>query len=211
LKRRTVSKSSSASVYLGDPLRGEARIDDRCDVFVRRQQSGIGARNHPFTRRNELTELHLRTAAEALLPRTIFHLQRKAEPVQSCMHRFVQNRRRHLGIGEVRIDGERELHQTCMLLMEVRAAAGEPLNHDVREIPREVPEMVGDVLLDQPQRAVESRQYIAGIDVRPRVVDDNWNSPHRMFGDARRLLTHLKKLEEVREHARNVYARAAFN
>src|SRR5712671_6199634 len=89
------------------------------------------------------------------------------------MHGFMENCRRDLSVREFRVNGECQLHQTRPLLVEVRAPAREALNDDVGEVSLQVAEMVGDVTLYQSQSPIESRDYICGIDVGTRVVDDD--------------------------------------
>jgi len=34
--------------------------------------------------------------------------------------------------------------------------------------------------LDEGERAVKARERVVGVDVGPRVVDDNWNASHQV-------------------------------
>ena len=94
------------------------------------------------------------------------------------MHCLVQNRGGDFGVREIRVDGERQLHQACPLLVEVRAPAREALNDDVRKVPLQVAEVVRDVLFDQTQRPVQPRQHVTSINVGASVVYDDGNPTH---------------------------------
>ena len=96
-----------------------------------------------------ISELDLRPAAEPLLSRAVIHFQREPERVQTGVHRFVEDRRRDLCIGEVRVHRERQLRQTRALLVEVCSPAREALYHDIGEISLEMPEVVGYVALNE--------------------------------------------------------------
>jgi hypothetical protein len=44
-----------------------------------------------------------------------------------------------------------------------------------------MPEVVGNEPLDERERAIESRQRVIGVNVRPGVVDDDADASHRVF------------------------------
>jgi hypothetical protein len=44
-------------------------------------------------------------------------------------------------------------------------------------------EVVRNVSLDEGERAVEAREHVIGVDVRPSVVDDNRDAAHQMTGN----------------------------
>ena len=166
------------SVDLGNSSRGEIWINNRRNIFVGEIHRHPGALDHQLAVRDQLSELDLRSPAEALLPGAICHLEREAELMESRVHRLVQNRRGDLGVRKVRVDGEGELDQTRTLLVKIRASAREALNKDVGEVPLEMTEVVRDVLFDQRQRSLEARQNINGVDVGTRVVHGHGNPAH---------------------------------
>src|SRR4029077_19528018 len=111
------------------------------------------------------SELDLGPPTEALLPRPIFHFQWETECVQTGVHRFVKDRRGDFGVGERRVHGECQLHQTGALFVEVCPPTSEALHNDIREISLEMPEMVRYVALDQGQTALKAPNDGAGVDV----------------------------------------------
>jgi hypothetical protein len=176
-----VSRSGRLSIDLRDSARGQARIDQWRDILVRLSQRQPGPFHHAIAARDQLSEFDFRSAAESLLPGAVFHLQREAEAVQARVHRFMKDRGTDLGIRKSWVHRERQLHETRLLLVEVRSAAREALDEDIREIALQVSEVVRNVTLDQRQRAVNARERVIGVDVRARVVDDNRNASHQMM------------------------------
>ena len=104
--------------------------------------------NDPLSTRDESPELDFGPAAKAFLPGAVCHVERKAERVQPGVHRLMKDRRRHLRIGEIVIDGERQLDQTRSLFVKVRPSTGEALHHYQRKIALEMTEVVRRVLFD---------------------------------------------------------------
>ena len=98
--------------------------------------------------------------------------------MQSRVHCLVQNRGGDFGVREIRIDRESQLHQAGSLLMEVRPPAGESLNDNVGEVPFQMAKVMRHVLFDQPERPLQSREHILGLDVGTRVVHDDRNPTH---------------------------------
>ena len=88
--------------------------------------------------------------------------------------------------------------------MKVGAAAGEAFGDDEVEIPRHVPEMVGNVVLDERQAALDARENVRTIDIRTRVLHDDRNTEDSRAGDpdtgiclaqpSKKLLEHDEKL-----------------
>jgi hypothetical protein len=64
--------------------------------------------------------------------------------------------------------------------VEVRAAAREALDQDVREIASQMPKVVRDVPLDEGKRPINARERVVGVDVRPRIADDDGDAPHEV-------------------------------
>lgn len=190
LRRRGVSRAildpipQGCTIYLGDALGVNTRIDDRGDLFIRQVRGPLRPLNHALTIGCEHPEFDFRATAEALLTCAIIHFQRESKSVKPSVHRFVKNRRRDLGIRELRIHRESQLDETGTLLVEISTPAGEALNHYVREVPLEMPEMVGNVALDQSQTAIESGDDRIGLDVGPSVVDDHVDPAHLVPGHA---------------------------
>ena len=103
-----------------------------------------------ITAGNECAEFHFRAPTEAFLPRAVVHFQWKPKRVEARVHCLVKNRRRDFRVGEVRVDRECQLDQTCALLVKIRAAAGEPLHDQVGKISLEMPEVMrGEMLNEQ--------------------------------------------------------------
>ena len=107
--------------------------------------------------------------------------------MQTSVHRFVEDRRRDLGIREIGVHRKRQLHQTRTLLVEVRSPAREALHDDVCEISPEMPEVVGYVVLDEGETALQPRDDSVGVDVGTRVVHDYGNPEHVVPGGTARL------------------------
>ena len=177
------------AVDLGDALSSDARVYLRGDLFIRKVGSPLGSLNHVLSAWHQRSELDLGSAAETLLSRPIFHFQWETECVQTGVHRFVKDRRGNFCIGERRVHGEGQLHQTGALLVEVCSTTREALHDDVREISLEMPEMVRYVTFDQEQTALQAPNDGAGVDVGPRIVDEHGNPEHLMSGGAGRLAT----------------------
>ncbi len=177
------------AVDLGDALSSDARVYLRGDLFVRKVGRPPRSLNDRLSTRDQSSELDLGPTAETLLPRAIFHFQRETERVQTGVHRFVEDRRGDFGIGERRVHGEGQLHQTGALLVEVCPPTRETLHDDVREISLEMPKVVRCVPLDQGQTALQARDDGDSIDVGPSIVDEHGNPEHLMPGGPGRLAT----------------------
>src|ERR1700730_16791986 len=137
------------TVDLGDALSSKARVYRWGNLFIREVGSPLRSLNDPLSAGDQHSEFDLRPAAETLLPGAIFHLQRKTERVQTRVHRFVEYRRRHFGIREIRVHCEGQLPQARPLLVEVCPAARKALHDDICEISLEVPEVVRYEALDE--------------------------------------------------------------
>jgi hypothetical protein len=175
------------SIDQGDALGSNARIYHRRDLVVRQLGCPLRSLNDPLSAGDLRSELDLGPPAETLLPRPIFHFQWKTQRVQSGVHRFVEDCRRDLGIRELGVHREGQLHQSRPLLVEVGSPACKPLHDDVCEILLEMPEVVGYVALDQGKAAIEARDDGAGVNVGPRVVDHHRDREHLVTGSAGRL------------------------
>jgi len=137
------------AVDFSDSLGGDTRIDNRGDLFIRQVRGPLRSFHHTFPVRREHSEFDFSAPAEPLLPCTVLHFQGKSKGVKPSVHCFVKNRRGDLGIREIWIHREGQLDQTRALLVEIRSPAGESLHDDVCEVPLEMPEVVGNVALDQ--------------------------------------------------------------
>ena len=155
------------SIHLRDSLRGEAWIDHRRDIFIRLIRAPLRALHYPVAVRHQQAEFNLRSPTKALLTRAILHLERKAKLVQPRVHSLVQNRRCHFGVGEPRVDRERQLDQAGSLLVKVRSSTCKAFDYDVGEVSLDVPEVVGHDPFDELQRPIESCQHVSGIYVWP--------------------------------------------
>lgn len=142
------------SIDFGDALSCKARVYLRGDLFVRKLGRPLCSLNDPLSAGDQRSKFDLCPAAETLLPCPIFHFQWETERVQTGVHRFVEDRRSDFGIGELGVHGERQLHQTRALFVEVGTPAREALHDDVCEISLEMPEVVGYVALDKGQTAL---------------------------------------------------------
>jgi hypothetical protein len=187
-------------IDFGDALRGQVRIDYWSYICIGLIDGPLRALYDALAVRNQAPEFDLRASTEALLPRTVFHLKREPEFVKPCMHRLVQDRRRDLGIREIGVHRERQLHQTRSLFLEIRAPAREALNYDVGEISLEMAEVVRDVTLDQRERSIETRQHVRGVDVGTLVVDDNGNASHIVPTDIMRRAHPRQQPKNCGEH-----------
>ncbi len=120
--------------------------------------------------------------------------------MQTRVHRFVQDSRRDLCIGELGVHGESQLHQTRALLVEVRASACEALHDYVGEVSLQVAEVVSGIAVDQLQRSLESPEYFGGVDVRTRVVEHHRNPAHNVAADAVPGAPPTQELQYLGEH-----------
>ena len=143
-----LSPTERLSIDFRDPLRREIRIDYRRDIFVRLIDGPRRPLHNPLAVRHQQPEFNLRSAAEPLLARAVFHLEWEAELVKARVHCLVQDRRGDFGIREIRIDRKGQFYQTSPLLVKVGPTARESLNDDIGKVPFEAAEMVGDVTLD---------------------------------------------------------------
>ena len=85
--------------------------------------------------------------------------------------------------------------------MEVRPATREPLHQDVRKIALEVAEVVRNVALDESEGTIDTGERIAGVDVRPRVVDYNGNASHEVTRDPRLRPVLAEEAHQIGQHA----------
>jgi hypothetical protein len=173
------------AVNLGDPLRGKSSIDHRRNFFIVERGSPSGALYHFLAAGHQAPKFDFAAAAETLLSGAVFHFQREAEDVKTCVHRLVKDGGRDLGVREVGVDRECELDETRALLMEVSASACEPLDDDVVEIADEMPEVMRDVTLDERKRALQPRDHVRRADIRSGIVDDDRDSQHSELTDRR--------------------------